>query len=110
MTLSIGDYAALVSILAVALTGARFLILPIQQGVAKIGDEQRRQDARLTSLEKDKVDRVDWAREVLRSSERLDRVSEAIAKIDGKLDANYGMTGAVNRLAEVMARKQGAPT
>ena len=56
----------------------------------------------LAELKDGKADREDHIRETARTRQSLEKLSEAVARIDGKLDSGIHIAAGINRLADAM--------
>ena len=63
-------------------------------------------DDRVSVIEREKADKRDWVRESLSTRAKIDRVLEGVAELKGKIDSEFGVAAAINRVAERMAEKQ----
>lgn len=60
---------------------------------------------RVAELNENKADREDFIRESARTRQSLERLSEGVAKINGKLDSGIHIAAGINRLADAMEAK-----
>ena len=93
------DYLAIAGLLAgfVALPGA--VIGVSLRGLHK---ELGRMDERLVNVEQGNVSHADWVRVCASQNNRMNRVSEQLAELSGKIDATIGILPAVNRIAKAL--------
>ena len=99
VTLALADYAIIVGITSVPTT---MLIVNLKMLAARFTMLENR----VQRLEDEKLNRVDFLRSEVSGKLKLDRMAEAIAAIDAKLDMEFGIATAVNRLAGVIAEKK----
>lgn len=67
----------------------------------KISEVDQRVDATADS----KVDKREWVRESMVSRVRLDKALEGQARIEAKVEQAFGVGAAINKLAEVLAKR-----
>ena len=93
------DYFAVAGLLAafVALPGG--LIGISLRGLRK---ELSRMDERLVDVEQHKVSHADWVRVCASQNNRMNRVSEQLAELSGKMDATFGIPTGLNRIAKAL--------
>ncbi len=96
VSLGLGDYTVIAGMLA-ATTGS--LLFYLKTLTRRVEVVERRAD----KVTEDKVDRRDWLREALSTRAKVDHLSEQLVGIDRKLDAEWGMAAAVNRVADRIA-------
>ncbi|MCB9852779.1 MAG: hypothetical protein H6819_06760 [Phycisphaerales bacterium] len=73
--------------------------------VAKHAEMAARHDAlnqRVMELDESKANKEDHIRETARTRQSLEKVSETVARIDGKLDSGMHIAAGINRLADAM--------
>lgn len=96
-----------------ALTGVDYTFLAVLNGVPLtlllilLRNNTRRIDrieTRLDEVEDNKVAKRDWMRESISTRDKVDQAIERLAGIDSKLDAEFGMSAALNRVADSMSR------
>jgi len=93
------DYLAIAGLLAgfVALPGA--VIGASLRGLHK---ELARMDERLLNVETVKVSHEDWVRVCASQNNRMNRISEQLAELCGKMDATFGIPTGLNRIAKAL--------
>jgi hypothetical protein len=93
------DYLAIAGLLAgfVALPGA--VIGVSLRGLHK---ELARMDERLLNVEQHKVSHAEWVRVTVSHNNRMDRVSEQLAELSGKMDATFGIPAGLTRIAAAL--------
>lgn len=107
MALSGGDYLAIAGLLAAFLGLPGMILIGLVRGLSKsldaaitrVHERIDQVDQKVAALDGAKIDRKDFLREVIGSRQKLDRVSEQIAGINGRLDAEFGVGAAINNLA-----------
>lgn len=115
MTLTVGDYAAIVGILSVfvgipnmwwlfSFRGVHARIGRVEKGVEK---RLSVVDTRIEELDKGKTDKASWAREVLQARRSTEEMGKQLTAIATKLDANVGMVAVANRIAEEIGKLNG---
>jgi hypothetical protein len=111
--LQAGDYATLAGILMTCV-GAPLGLLIAQtrsmhrenrQALAEIRADVARLDERLVGVETQKVSHGDWVRVTQSQVSRLNRMSEQMAELGGKLDATIGIAPGVQRIADAISRR-----
>lgn len=70
-----------------------------------MSDDIRKLDERLRIVETTKVSHADWVRVSTSQLNRMNRLSEQLAEVSGKIDASIGMAGAVNRIASAIEKQ-----
>jgi hypothetical protein len=70
-----------------------------------VTEDVRSLDERLRHVEANKVSHADWVRVSTSQLNRMNRLSEQLAEVSGKIDASIGMGGAVNRIASAIEKK-----
>ncbi len=93
------DYLAIAGLLAafVGLPGG--LIGISLRGLRK---ELNRMDERLVNVEQGNVSHADWVRVAASQNNRMNRVSEQLAELCGKMDATFGIPTGLNRIAKAL--------
>lgn len=107
-----GDYWALAGMLAgfVGLPGSIIIMMlsrmSSQQDLfrSETRAELKAMDGRMNELERTKVGKQDWLREAVSTREKVDKVAECVARIDSRLEGEFGTSAAMNRLAESVER------
>lgn len=121
-----GDWAAIAGIagapmalVALYLRSLRSELLTAQASMAKRIDAHEREvgelrtemreradklDADIRLVDEAKAGRKDWLREVMTSRAKLDRIGEEVAAVSAKLDTQFGVGAAVNKLADTLGR------
>lgn len=95
--LQVGDYAALGGMMAGITTVSLTLTVFIVKGLSRRVDAV---ETDVKNLRDKKADKVEWAREVVLTRAKLDRMSEKMERIDGKLDNNFGIAASITRLSD----------
>ncbi len=111
--LTSGDYLAIAGLLAafVALPGtiAIFMLKGVRGDNvlfrADIRETLATFDARLSTVEQTKVSHADWVRVTASANNRMNRVSEQLAELSGKIDATIGIPPGLNRIAAVLEKQ-----
>lgn len=97
------DYFAIAGLLAafVALPGGLI-------GISLRGLRQQlaRMDERLLDVEQTKVSHAEWVRVTVSHNNRMNRVSEQLAELIGKMDANFGIPAGLNRIAAALETQE----
>lgn len=62
-------------------------------------------DERLRLVETGKVSHQDWVRVATSQLNRMNRISEQISEMAGRIEATIGMGGAINRIASAIEKK-----
>lgn len=111
MNFGAGDWAAIAGIagtpmalVALYLRSLRAELLALQTALSKRLDDH---DEHIESIRREldeKASRKDWLREVMTSRGKLDRIGEEVAAVNAKLDTQFGVGAAVNRLADTLGR------
>lgn len=121
-TLSLGDYGAIGAMFA-AVAGITTTLLianirglgqridVIEHRVAKV--ERYKADAEaltqgLRELAKGKADKHEFGRENILARDKMGELGQQLARLDAKLDANFGIAAAVNRLADEFGKNREA--
>ena len=99
VTLGLQDYA----VIGGMMMAANVIVLAYLRSLSSRVD---RVETRVAAVEKDKVDKHDWAREVVLTRGKMDRVSGQIATLDGKFDATVGVAANVGRLVDELAKRR----
>ena len=77
--------------------------------IAKHAEMAAKHDAlegRVLELSDNKADREDFVREAARTRQSLEKLSEGVATINGKLDAGVHIAAGINRLADAWEARQ----
>jgi len=102
ISLGLGDYGVIGGMMA----GVTGILLA---NVRLLGKRIDTIEARVGEMDKGKADKLDWARETMMARGKMARVGEQIAKLDGKLDANFGLGAVITRLTEELAKRRETP-
>jgi hypothetical protein len=111
--LQLGDYAALAGMI-LACVGTPLGLLMAQTrtmhrenraALADLRGEVAKLDERLVDVETQKVSHGDWVRVTQSQVSRLNRMSEQMAELGGKLDATIGIAPGVQRIADALSRR-----
>ena len=95
--LTLGDYSILALLFGGPLTLQVFVLKGLHRRVDVV-------ESRVRDLEKSKLGRIDWLREVGTTRRKMDALAEQLAAIGGRLDAEFGMRAVLGRLADAMTR------
>jgi len=113
MTLTSGDYLTIAGLLAAFMTLPGTIIILMLTGLradnvkfrAEIREALATLDVRITQVEQNKLGREDWIRVTASQTNRLNRVSEQLAELSGQMNAQFGTSGALNRIADVIEKR-----
>lgn len=104
VSLSLSDFAVIGGMLLAMTTALLFNIKTLNRRVEAVEQHARdvndKVEERSRELEDKKVDKKDWLRVTLSTRQKVDHLGEQLLKIESKLDADFGMSAAVNRLAD----------
>ncbi len=97
-----GDYLAIAGLLAafIALPGAL-----IGSALKGLKAQMVKFDERLSDVEQSKVSHAEWVRVAASQNNRMNRVSEQLAELSGKMDATFGIPRGLNRIADALEGK-----
>jgi len=71
----------------------------------KLGSQIEDIDDRLRLVESGKVSHQDWVRVATSQLNRMNRISEQISEMAGRIEATIGMGGAINRIASAIEKQ-----
>lgn len=71
----------------------------------QVTDDIKGLDERLRFVESNKVSHADWVRAVAGQNNRMNRVSDQLSELSGKVDASIGLGASLNRVASAIERK-----
>lgn len=101
MALELGDYAViggmLVAIATITTKLMSFYLKSLNERITVV-------ETRVREVEDKKVDKRDWLRDLISTRSKIDKVSEQIAGVHSKLDAEFGIAAAMNRLADSVGK------
>jgi DNA polymerase II large subunit len=101
VTLELGDYAALGTMLAVATSVPAMLLLANVKGLSRRIDVV---EDRVGKTEKGKADKHEWARETILARDKMEQLSGQLQRLEAKLDANFGVAANIARLVDEMGK------
>jgi len=108
VALQLGDYAIIGTIIAGVVGLSTTLMLhTVKMVAARVGSVEERVGAveeRIKDVERYKTDKRDWAREELLTRNNIAALHGQMERIEGKLDTAFGMSAAVNRLADQLGK------
>jgi hypothetical protein len=107
-----GDYLAIAGLLAafVAVPGSIgiYLLRGVREDNAGFRAEVRETltmiETRLCEVEQNKVSHTEWVRVTVSANSRMNRISEQLAELGGKMDANFGIPPGLNRIAAALEK------
>ncbi len=68
----------------------------------RISRLEDRTDERLREVERDKLDVREWVRVSTSSREKMDQIITGLARLDARIDAEFGVASSIDRLAETL--------
>lgn len=101
VTLELGDYAMLGTMIVVTAGLTTTLLLANIKGLARRIDVV---EDRVASIEKSKADKHEWARETLQARHKMEKLSAQVERVDAKLDGNFGVAANIARLVDEMTK------
>lgn len=107
----IGHYLLLIAIVGMPL-GVVVLYLKTIRGEmlhfhGLIGRRIDDHEVRLRVVEEEKIDKNDWLRAEFATRQKVDKVSEKITALQARIESEFGMAAAVNRLADEITKGVG---
>ena len=108
--LTTGDYLAIAGLLAAFMALPGGITILMLKGLradnvlfrVEIRETLSTLDRRISEVEQSKVSHTDWIRVSASVNNRMDRVSEQLAELSGKMDANFGVSSNLNRIAKAL--------
>ena len=70
----------------------------------QVGDLAERVDTRFLRIDRDKADKHEWAREIASARAKMDNLSTQMARMESKLDANFGVAAMVGKLVDELVK------
>ena len=101
ITLSLSDFAVIGTMVGVVATAMLLILRVMVDRVEKV-------EVRVEDLQKRKTDKHEWAREMLNAREKLETLLTEMAKISGKIDAQFGIASSIDELVDVMKKSKGS--
>ena len=108
MTLGTGDYVVIAGLLATIVGVPLTLVVAnLRSLAARVDRTDERIDhaeRRIAEINEAKVDKREWLRVEHGTRQKVDGVAQAVSELSSKLEAEWGMAAAMNRVAEGITR------
>ena len=108
VTLGGVDYAMLVGVVTVCMSVVLFTLKSMRADDATFRNELGRRleglESRVLAVEKGKVDVRRWAQAEVGTRVKVDEVGNKVSELTGRIDASFGASNALGRLADQVTR------